>query len=174
MAVTASASVLIQSGYSLAQTFTGLSDTNSAPTISKTLQYANGTGAGSADKVYAAQRNLAANTSEILNVGNGSLNDTLNLPITMVRIKSVVVSLLSVNDDSALGTNCNSITIAGLNGAGGFIDGTTPKRRVFNGGFDGFGVNNAAGVNTNLALNITNEDLANAAEYIIQITGASS
>ena len=158
--------------YNYAQSFTGLADSSNSNQIQKLLSYSNGTGTGSADKVYVAQRTLAANTSETLNFAANTLLDPLNLPIIMARVKGVFCRLLTSSDTG--GTNCNTITIAGLNGTAGFIDGTTPKRRIFNGGYENFGVNNATGVTSGLALNITNEDPSNAAGYIIVVFGASA
>ncbi len=174
MAITFTGQATGQFSFVANETFTALGDTGNQTPLAQTLAFASGTGAGSMDKVYAAQRSLAANTSETLNLAANTLLDVLNLPIIMARVKAVFIHLVSTTDDSSAGTNCNAITMAGLNGSAGFIDGTTPKLRVFNGGFKSFGVNNAAGVTSGLALNVTNEDPTNAATYRIVVYGASA
>ena len=74
------------------------------------LEFASGKGSGMADTLLSQQRTLAASASEILDLINGSLLDSINLPLALRRIKVIHVR--------ASVSNINDVVIGGA-GAGG-------------------------------------------------------
>ena len=179
MATTISASSRLQVSANYAQQFTGITDTTSPPNLTKTLTWITGTGAGKAQVVMSQLRTLAASGTETFNINNGSLEDTLGLPLTIAKVKQVFFWLLSTTDDSVNGTNCTSIKIGdaafpAFKGVAGFFDGTNPVLRCFNGGWVAFGtptagVAVAAGVSDQIK--VVNEDAVNAAAYYVFLIG---
>lgn len=174
MSTTVSALLSAQVQFTLDQTNLGMGDSVNSTPLVKQLNYSDGAGSGAVNTVYSALLTLAASGTATLNLTNSSLFDVLNVAVLMARVKAVFIQLLSTTDDATNGTACSAITVAGLNGAAGFIDGTTPKRRIFNGGFEAFGVGNAAGVTSGMTLTVVNEDTVVAAAYVITVFGAKT
>lgn len=172
--VALSAGVAVQAQYTQRQTVVGFNDNVDQDVIQPRLQFLNGTNSGRCDNVYRAFGSIAANTTVRLDLANGALYDPQNLALSMVRVKSYVVQLLSPAQDADRGTNCSAITLQGLNGTNGFFDGTTPKARIKNGGFSAAGDPSAGGCNTGLNIALANEDLVNAAAYKIMVFGGDA
>lgn len=67
-------------------------------------QFAAGTGAGKADKLFAGQRTIAASSSENLDLA-GTLTDPLGATLTFAHVKAIYVH--------AAATNTNSVCVGG-------------------------------------------------------------
>jgi hypothetical protein len=87
-------------------------------TLSSLLQLTPGTGAGKADKLYAASRTIAASTSENLDLAGG-LTDPLGATLTFVKVKAILVIASSANTNNVVlgGAASNTFT-------GPFVDAT--------------------------------------------------
>ena len=193
MATTLTASAGLALSWTHEETQAGSSNTKNQGSYNKRLSFANGTGAGKADELYQTVRTLAAGASETLDFSGGAgtatiggeLVNLLGITIAFTKIKAIFIWLLAAADTapdgSTVGTAASSILIGGaasaqaLAGASGFLADTSDKIRVFNGGFAGFGVANAAGVavanGATDRLRVVNEDGAVAAKYVITIIG---
>lgn len=64
--------------------------------IRRSLNLANGTGAGAADKVFSDRRTLAASAAEDLDLA-GVLTDAFGATITFARIKGLIIAASSAN-----------------------------------------------------------------------------
>jgi hypothetical protein len=175
MSTLLSAGINAQARFTYDQLITGLNNSENASNFVKQISFANGGGAGQCDFVYCNALSIAASATTTLALAGGALLDPLNLAFTAVRVKSALLWLVGTGDtlpDGTIGTACTSVKMSGLNGSGGFIDGTSPFMRAFNSGFAAFGVGNAAGVTSGLSLAITNEDSVNAALVLLAVFGA--
>lgn len=82
---------------------------NDPLSIIKTITFGNGTGAGNADKLYYAERLIAAGgASETLDI-NGGLTDNLGQPFNPVRIKGLWV--INAPNDPTVTQNTNDLVI---------------------------------------------------------------
>ncbi len=173
MAQTLTATVQTQLRFTQRQTNSGFSDTESPQSVTKTVNFSNGVGAAQCNAVYAAEFDIAASATATIVLSDGSIDDFLNLGVDFVRVKGICLQLLSTADDDD-GTDCTSIKMSGLNGSGGFIDGTTPFIRVFNGG-ESLNVSpGVAGVTAGLTLAIVNEDADTAARVRLILLGGTT
>lgn len=81
--------------------------------IDKALSFANGTGAGQADIVFADERTLAASTSEDLDLA-GSLANAFGQTITAVELVAILVVAADANvNDVVLGAATQPIPLFG-------------------------------------------------------------
>ncbi len=143
----------------------GIGVTQNLTSGQKSVSYSNGTNIGQENSVWATVLNIAANTTNTVNLANNSEDDPLNLHIAATGVKSVYFQVLGVNDttpDGTAGTNATSVLMSGLDGATGFLAGTTPAVRAYNGAAPVIlGTLSANGANTGLTLTFTNEDVTN-------------
>ena len=83
-------------------------------TLLKTIVYGNGTGAGNADKLYYAERTIAAGgSSETLDI-SGGLTDNLGQTFTIARVKGLWV--INAPNDPLATQNSNSLVIGAAAG----------------------------------------------------------
>ncbi len=169
-------STQIQTRFSYTETLLGSAGPASVPvSIIPSVNYRNGNTSGTCDTPYYTILNVAANTSVNTNFANGSVYDPLNNAISFARVKSITVKLVPAADTTNLGTNCTSITVLGMSGnvaQGGLLVAASAPRVWNGGGYTIFTPGN--GVTSALYLNISNEDLANAASVQIILLGADS
>lgn len=194
MANTLTSSLALADNIQLVKPTTGIASltwTDGTNPARLTFNSANGPAAASgADEVYKAFLSIAASSSMTLGLSGTSIQNPVGDNIAFVRVKAIIVELISTAQDSTNGSAASSITVGGaasnpaLVGAAGFIDGVAgsggapPTFRVFNGGWTGMAVANANGVavanSSSDQLKITNEDGAIAAKVRITIIGSKS
>lgn len=186
MANTLDSSVTLSATFTFSKPNTGFNDTTITSTKSnkQTLKSSNGaSSAKGADQVYSAVRSLAGGANETLDL-SGSLTNIFGETISFVRIKAILIELLSTAQDADNGTAATSILVGGaatnqaLAGSGKWFGDTSDKIRVFNGGFFACAVDNAAGVTVANAstdsLKVENEDGAVTAKYRLTIIGGTT
>jgi hypothetical protein len=66
------------------------------------IEYASGTGAGQADKVFADTRTLAASANEDLDLAAGALTDAFGTTLTFAKVKAVYVSTAAGNTNNVV------------------------------------------------------------------------
>lgn len=88
----------------LAAVLTGTADfgaPSSRPRFAQQLDFASGTGAGKADKIWTDQRTIAASGSDDLDLA-GSLTDAFGATITFATIKALYVKAAAANTNSVV------------------------------------------------------------------------
>lgn len=110
-----------------------------APTIEKILQFTSGTGAGMADILFADEREIAASSSEDLDLA-GVLADAFGTTIAAAE----VVAILIIADDA----NTNNVVVGDATSPVPLFGGTNPTFAVKPGGFFFVAAPNAAGLLT--------------------------
>lgn len=155
----------------LTQSPPGLSSSRSTQQLTASVSVNNGTGAYAGSNMYFGVVQLAPSANTTLALNNASLQNALNQTINTTGVVGIGFALLNAqqSQNGISGTNCTSCTWSGLNGSQGFQDGTSPKRRVWSGGFDAACNPSAAGVTNNLQVTIVNEDGANAAVLLVGV-----
>lgn len=139
--------------------------------------------AGGADELASFIQSIAASGSATIDLT--SFTDILNIAASsFVRVKAILIRLMSVADDAAVGTACSGITIGNaasnqfISQSGtGWLSTATSVIDVPGGGFIAFGVANAAGVavdGTHKSLKVLNLDGAVAAKVQISLIGGST
>jgi hypothetical protein len=78
--------------------------------------FTDGTGAGTANRVWWATRTLTASSTEDLDLA-GSLTDAYGSTITFARIKALVVAASAANTNNVIVGNAASNAVAGLFGS---------------------------------------------------------
>ena len=152
--------------------------------------------AGGSDELYSAVTSLSASSSASIDLS--SLTDILGqTSIALVRVKAILIRLLSTTDDSVIGTAASSINIDNtvanalsaqsntgwFNNAhegtatGGAGDATGSKFCIPNGGVLSFYTPVAAGVavdGTHKIIKVTNNDSGVTAKVQITVVGGTS
>lgn len=184
MSTTLSGNIQGSINFNYAQPNTGRSDTQTAQSDQKSVQYTTGTTTvNTANRLYSGLVSLAGGANTTLNLQ--SLTDQLNLSLDFVRIKGMQVHLLSTTDNSDIGTNATSITVGGAsanqalqgNATYGFFEPANATLRVFNGGFVSMATPNANGLTIDAShqdLLITNEDPSVTAKIVLTLVGADA
>jgi hypothetical protein len=161
-------------------------------TITKAVNLGTSSGnatAGGADECASFIQSIAASGSASIDLT--SLTDFLAATgVSLARVKSITIRLLSAADDSAVGTAAGSITIDNTvtnalssqsnsgwfsNAAEGAANGS--KFTIPNGAYLSFGVANAAGVvvdSTHKLIKVTNNDGSLSAKVQFTLTGGTS
>jgi hypothetical protein len=127
---------------------------------------------------------LASKIFPIAASGNTTVNlqallDVLGQTADLVRVKGLLLQLLSTADDPSNGTACSGVTIgnAGTHPFLGFLGGTTPTITLGNGEALGWLSPSANGLAVSLTacnLLITNNDGSNAAAVQVTVLGADA
>ena len=116
--------------------------TSTAPlTVSASMDWASGTGANQADKVFSDERTLSASASENLDLA-GSLTDAFGVAITFAKVKAIAIF--------AAAGNTNDVVVGGAasNGFVGPFADATDAIKVKPGGFVIMAAPQAAGLGT--------------------------
>lgn len=145
-----------------------------SPSLTLNLSYAQGTGAGQADRVHISRRTLAGAANESLDLA-GSLTDPFGAVLTFARIKAIIILLQPTTAAAFL-----RVGGAAANGFVNWVADATDKVIVRNGpkgGFLALGCGDATGypvtAGTGDLLKIENGDASLAATYDLCVIGAS-
>ena len=138
--------------------------------LSAAISYANGTGAGQADLVYAKTRTISASSNEDLDLA-GTLTDQYGATITFARIKAVVIQAASANTNNVRLTRPASNGTALFLAAGDGLD-------IRPGGMFCWAATDATAVavtgGTGDLLNVANSSSGSSVTYTVIIIGASA
>lgn len=114
--------------------------------MEKVFSLTDGTTAGKFDRVYMAERSVAASTNDDIDL-SGSLTDPLGTVITAAEI--VAIMIVNAPQDPEDAANVSDLTIgAGTNPFIGFLGATHTIGPIKPGGVFFLGVSNAAGIGT--------------------------
>lgn len=138
---------------------------------------------GGADEKISFIQSIGASAS--VSIDLTALTDVMQTAgVSLARVKTILIRLLNVADDSVVGTAASSITVDATitNGltsqsGSGWLTNSTSKFDVPSGGFVAFGTVTAAGVlvdGTHKILKLTNNDGALTAKVQITIDGGST
>jgi hypothetical protein len=164
----------------------GIAPAVNSTTINKPLAWTKGAAvAGGEDQLCSIILNLTA--SGTADVDLTSIKNVVGETVTLARLKSILIELLSPKDDSSLGTLCSGITFGpetsmnngfvGFFGANGNTIALPGGSATVEGGVFLWATRNAAGYvvdSTHKKLLFTNVDGAVAANVRITIGGANS
>jgi hypothetical protein len=109
-----------------------------------------------------------------------ALLDVLGQTVNLVRIKGLLLQLLSTTDDTTNGTACSGVTINATPPSHpflGFLGGTNPTITLASGealAWISPGANGTAVAGTNYQIEVTNNDAVNAAAFQITVLGADA
>lgn len=82
--------------------------------VKEVQDFANGTGANQADKVYSDTRTIAASTTEDLDLAGGSLSDALGAALTFVKVRAILIIANEGNTNNLhVGGDANAVPIFG-------------------------------------------------------------
>lgn len=143
------------------------------------LNFSTGTNtAKAANQIASAIYAIAASGNTVINLQ--SLTNVLGTAsVALVRLKGILVRLLSVADDAVNGTACSSVTVgnAATNPNLLFLGGTTPTFTLNNGEHLEWSTPGAAGIAVSPSacnLKVLNNDGANAAAVQVSVIGADA
>lgn len=183
-----SVSVLAQIGWTAQKNVTGsdYSPNSNSSTIKKSLSIgtsAANSAAGGSDELYSAVTSLAGAASASIDLT--SISDILAISgVLLARVKCILMRVLSVADDAAIGTAASGALLDGtvanglLSQAGsGWLKAATSTADIINGGFLMYGTPAGAGVlvdATHKVIKVTNNDGAVTAKVQITVVGGST
>src|SRR5262245_4803254 len=81
------------------------------------MSFANGVGAGQADKIYHGSRTLAPSTSEDIDLAGTFLTDPLGATLTFAKIKAIVIAAAAGNANNVIVGGAASAQFVGPFGA---------------------------------------------------------
>lgn len=81
---------------------------NDPLTLNKIIEYANGNGAGAADKLYYAERTIGASSNETLDI-SGGITDNVGNTFTIARVKMLLI--IAEPSDPAATKNTNDVVV---------------------------------------------------------------
>lgn len=148
-----------------------LAPSSSPLAYGKEFVLASGTGANQADKVFHDQRTLAASANETLDLA-GVLTDPLGAPLTLARVKGIVIY--------AAATNVNNVEVGGVaSGLAGWVgDAASDKVIVRPGGLLALFAPDltayAVTAGTGDLLKVANSGAGTSVTYDVIILGASA
>lgn len=137
------------------------------------LQIGNGTAAGTANIFFCQERKILANTSETLNIANGTLLSIFSANLTMVSVNYYRMELI---DDPDGGNTATSVTVGNAaHPFQGWFGANTTTYTLDKGGVPyeaGSPSGKTVTANASDQIKVANNDAGNAAFYRLTLVGA--